>query len=583
MDEILPPEYDQPRLLEEIETLRARLADAEARLEQRNATEVYLSALHQTALTLMNHLDLDKLMATILNAATHLIGTPHGFIQLVKADGSAMNFTASSGIFEGRWETTWHGDGSLTGAVWETEQAIVIDDYEAYAGRIHTIPQNLFHAIASLPLKGAHKFIGVLALAFIEAGRTFSREDILLLKGFAEMASIALDNAQLYSALQAELETRTTIEAKLRESEERYRIITNLISDDAYAVRVEPDGTLVTEWIAHVASSPIIGFASHEILSREHYVGYHPDDRARAEQDVQRVLRGETVSAEYRVFTKDEEFRWVAISRVPEWDAAHEHVVRFYAGVKDITEQLHLEQQQLELALERERLQMCINVMSDLSHDLKTPLAIINSSIYLLENLTDPQRQRDKIEAIKMQTQQLDKLIRDILMLSRLDHVPQLNCTSTDLNHLIRNIIPRFYTTAEQKRIRLTMNLCDDLPLLPIDEDEFSRVIANLVENAIQYTFAGGSVTIKSALQAESVLLEVIDTGIGISEADLPHIFSRFYRADKARNSSQGGTGLGLAIVKKIVEMHNGTVEVESVQDVGSTFRIRLALANTSH
>ena len=108
------------------------------------------------------------------------------------------------------------------------------------------------------------------------------------------------------------------------------------------------------------------------------------------------------------------------------------------------------------------------------------------------------------------------------------------------------------------------------------DEDELYRALGNLVENAVNYTLSEGSVTVQSFTRDSLVVTEISDTGIGISGQELPHIFERFFRAEEARHVVSNGTGLGLAIVKRIVDIHNGTIEVESTPGVGTTFRVCL-------
>jgi two-component system phosphate regulon sensor histidine kinase PhoR len=114
------------------------------------------------------------------------------------------------------------------------------------------------------------------------------------------------------------------------------------------------------------------------------------------------------------------------------------------------------------------------------------------------------------------------------------------------------------------------------------DAEEFRRALVNLVENAVHYTLEGGAITVRTWANGSRIHIDIQDTGIGIGEADLPHIFESFYRADKARAMDTGGTGLGLAIVKRIIEMHNGTITVESAPGAGSTFHIELPAVQSS-
>jgi two-component system phosphate regulon sensor histidine kinase PhoR len=137
----------------------------------------------------------------------------------------------------------------------------------------------------------------------------------------------------------------------------------------------------------------------------------------------------------------------------------------------------------------------------------------------------------------------------------------------------------RLRPSTERKSVSLELELeSADTPVLG-DDDELDRVLVNLVENAVNYTPSGGTVTVRSFIAERQLVIEVTDTGIGIEASEIPNIFNRFYRSETARSTHNAGTGLGLAIVQKIVSMHNGSVEVESIVGKGSTFLICLPLA----
>ncbi|NWF70311.1 MAG: PAS domain S-box protein [Chloroflexi bacterium] len=240
----------------------------------------------------------------------------------------------------------------------------------------------------------------------------------------------------------------------------------------------------------------------------------------------------------------------------------------------DLAASKQAEHQRLELALARERLEFFKEFMGNISHDLKTPLSVINTSLYLLER--EPQKQQEKLRVIKAQTVLLGRYIQDILTLSRLDHAPSLTFRALDLNESMSHAVELLRATAENKQIALQVGLAECALYVLADRDELHRLWSNLIENALNYTPNGGAVTVRLRQQGEDALAEISDTGIGISAGDLPHIFERFYRADKARSSQISGTGLGLAIAKKVIEMHGGSIDVESAPGVGSTFRVAL-------
>ncbi len=305
---------------------------------------------------------------------------------------------------------------------------------------------------------------------------------------------------------------------------------------------------------------------------------YYPEDiAAKFHADDMAVVRSGKPLVNYEENSLDENGHniWLLTNKVPIRGTSGE-VVGLIGISIDITERKLAEAQRLELALAQEKTEFLKEYLNTVSHDLKTPLSILTTSVYLLEKLTNPETQKDKLAIIKVQTLRLAKLIQDILMMSQLESVPELELRPLHINTLLREIENNFHSIAEQKQLAVSLNLASPLPHILADKDSINRVFVNLIENALNYTQAKGKITIRTFAQDSYVTIEVCDTGIGISQADLPHIFDPFFRADKARVAHTGGTGLGLAIVKKIIEMHGGGIEAESQLGVGATFRVRL-------
>lgn len=244
----------------------------------------------------------------------------------------------------------------------------------------------------------------------------------------------------------------------------------------------------------------------------------------------------------------------------------------FLTMIEDITTRKEAEAQRLDLAVERERFTLLNEFIGNISHDLKTPLAAINFSLYLVENLTDPQQQKVEIDSIKKQVKILEKFIRDVLTISQLDHTPLPTFKLVNLSRIIKDIEKSLQSTIAKKNLTTELKLDPDMKPILSDEDSMYRVFSNLFENAVNYTPENGSI----AIIAQNGIVEFQDTGMGIPQKDLPHIFERFYRSEQARSIEKGGTGLGLAIVKKILDIHGGHIEVESVLGQGSKFRIVL-------
>jgi signal transduction histidine kinase len=228
-----------------------------------------------------------------------------------------------------------------------------------------------------------------------------------------------------------------------------------------------------------------------------------------------------------------------------------------------------------ELAAERERTAFLQEFIRKMSHDCRTPLSVINANVYLLERITDSERQKLCLEAIRKQALQLETYVENILAVSRLEGDPELTYETFDVNELFRDIESDFQLLVEQKNLCLTLDLNNALPPIFADWAELRHALVNLVENAVRYTPEGGNILLQTNLQDNHIVMTVQDTGIGISAGELPLIFNHFYRTNVARQMVADGTGLGLAIVKQIVALHSGSIEAESTPGQGSLFRVR--------
>ncbi len=246
---------------------------------------------------------------------------------------------------------------------------------------------------------------------------------------------------------------------------------------------------------------------------------------------------------------------------------------------RDITDLKRTEEQNLRLMLEHDRVELMGQLVSNLSHDLKTPLSIIKTSLYLLERIDDPARQKVKLTTIKEQSERLEKLIQDVLTISRLDQTAKMMRAPVDMTTLIQDVEANLRPRAEAKYQTINLLLPTFLPPITGNEEDLWRLVANLLENAINYTPTNGQITVEAKSQVDGIMTIVRDNGLGIDKDHLPRIFDRFYRADSARSMQSGGTGLGLSIVKLITEQHGGQIKVESVVGSGTCFQVWLPTA----
>ncbi|MFC2010631.1 sensor histidine kinase, partial [Chloroflexota bacterium] len=188
---------------------------------------------------------------------------------------------------------------------------------------------------------------------------------------------------------------------------------------------------------------------------------------------------------------------------------------------------------------------------------------------------------RDTIRSLNEEASLLSRLIDDLQELSLAEAGElQLNRRKRDIRKLIKQAVNSKQTQAKEKGISLVANLPDKLPSVNIDSHRIGQVMNNLLDNAVAHTGDGGSIEVTAEKQDDQIKLYVSDTGEGIPAEDLPNIFERFYRVDKSRTRTTGGTGLGLTIAKRLVEAHNGTIEVTSEPGKGSCFAFTLPLSD---
>jgi two-component system phosphate regulon sensor histidine kinase PhoR len=232
--------------------------------------------------------------------------------------------------------------------------------------------------------------------------------------------------------------------------------------------------------------------------------------------------------------------------------------------------QLEHEQTELQKA-ERIRKDFVINV----SHELRTPLASIQGYTETLLDgaLHDPEHNTKFLSIIRQNAERLGRLTADLMTLSRLElRTTRFQFASYYVNDLIADCVDSMRPIADKKRVAITIERTADNVEVFCDSESVHQVIANLLDNALKYTPEGGAVTVGAQPRDGDVEIFVRDTGIGIPPEELPRLFERFYRVDKARSRELGGTGLGLAIVKHLVRAQGGNVRVESQVGKGSTF-----------
>jgi signal transduction histidine kinase len=222
--------------------------------------------------------------------------------------------------------------------------------------------------------------------------------------------------------------------------------------------------------------------------------------------------------------------------------------------------------------------------VANVSHELRTPLTAIRGYVEALLDADVPQdKTREFLEIIDRHSQRMDRLVRDLLRLARLDAGQEAfaltDCRVADIVEAVQGDLDGALTSRSQT-VRVT--IAPDATSVPADAAKLSDALRNLLENASNYSPAGGVIEVTAERDEADLVIRVADRGPGIPAADLPRIFERFYRVDRSRTRDPGGTGLGLSIVKHLVELQGGRVAARNRDDGGAEFTIRLALPGRS-
>jgi heavy metal sensor kinase len=217
---------------------------------------------------------------------------------------------------------------------------------------------------------------------------------------------------------------------------------------------------------------------------------------------------------------------------------------------------------------------------ADASHELRTPVALIRTTAELtLRRERSPDTYREALRQVVLESERTSRLVEDLLLLARADAgLPALSLERLELTPLVRDVCQQGQVLADERQLQISTEAPEDPVYVEANDPALRRLLLLLLDNAVKYTPAGGRITVSVGSGAAGATVAVRDTGIGIAESALPHVFERFYRADESRNRDAGGTGLGLAIAKWIAERHRASLEAESVVGEGSTFRVRFPL-----
>lgn len=228
--------------------------------------------------------------------------------------------------------------------------------------------------------------------------------------------------------------------------------------------------------------------------------------------------------------------------------------------LQDVTEQEKLDRMRKEF-------------VANVSHELRTPLTTIRSYTETLLDgaVENKEYTMNFLKVINSESERMTRLVKDLLQLSKLDYDKmEWNMKQLNIRNILKDCAYKMEISAKQKNQNITFDAEEDIPEINGDKDRIEQVFINIISNAIKYTPEGGSIHVRAGVKEKNVEVRIADTGMGIPKDDLPRLFERFYRVDKARSRMMGGTGLGLSIARNIIEAHKGTITIESQYGKGT-------------
>lgn len=530
---------------------RARLFQSER--EHRELSE----ALTEAATFVSSTLDLDQVLDRILEQVERVVGGDAFNIMMVENGLARMARWRGYGRL-GLEQSMAHfavpiAEYPLLQKMVERGEPVIVPDTRAEPDWVSREDRTWLCSYIGAPIQVGGLTVGFLNVNGTRCGQ-FGPAEAQRLQLFARQAAIAVENAQLYRELRNYAEG---LEQRVRERtaqlQAQYAWLEAILSSVNDGILVaDGEGTVIQ-------ANPVARTWLTQVLPST--------DAARLRRVVQDLARqaAERPEKVLELGGLDLELKAAPVSGV-------EGQMAVVVAMHDVS---HLK------ALDR----MKSRFVSNVSHELRTPVTTIRLYATLLRQ-SPPEKWGEYLYALEQEAERQAQLVEDILQISRIEAGRlEVRPQPVALNDLADVVVLRHQVLAESKGLSLECRPAEPGPVAWVDPDQMAQVLNNLVRNAIQYTPEGGRVEVSTGRESVEgrtwAIIRVKDTGIGIPQEELPHIFDRFFRGEKPREMQISGTGLGLAIVKEIVDLHGGRVTVESEVGVGSTFTIWLPPTET--
>lgn len=546
---------EQVRLAEAF-AAQAAIAVENARLFAAEQEQKALAeALEEAAAAVNSTLDLEQVLDRILTQVGRVVGGDACNIMLVEGQKARIvrrrGYSSLGGNGYAEEYSVHIDDFPKLTEMAQCQVPVLVEDTAISPDWVHEVEREIWRSYVGAPIQVSGMTVGFLNVNSTRPGQ-FTPEDLPRLEAFARHAATAIENAQLYQELRGyadELEER--VAERTAQLQAQYARLEAILDSSA-------DGIVVTDAQGNTLQvNPIARRWLEQTLS--------PEEARRLKKAIRDAS---TRAEEHPVNLLELKGLDLELSAAPismESDEAAAVVM-----LHDVT---HLR------ALDRMKTRFITNI----SHELRTPITTINLLVEMMAR--QPDEWRNHLKPLAQDAKRLTKLVEDILEISRVDAGRvEITPQPTALNELTQVAIANHHVLADEREVNLLHRPSNPSPYALVDPQKMGRVLNNLVINALRYTPEGGRVIVstdeKKAKGRPWATVTVKDTGIGIPEEEMSHIFERFFRGEGPRAMQIAGTGLGLSIVKEIVELHGGRVTVESKVGKGSTFIVWLPVAD---
>ncbi len=324
----------------------------------------------------------------------------------------------------------------------------------------------------------------------------------------------------------------------------------------------------------------LLGFESQEEVLKLNFRDVTaPEEIPDAEDKLMRLLAGEQVPI-YERTLQLKDGRRIPIEVNIELVQDEDKPLHIQSIFRDISMRKQYEEQRTAIVVEQERMRLLRDIVRSLSHDFRTPISTINTSVYLLKRGQLDERQHRQIEKLERQVERLTQLVNSLFSLTAWEEQSEMVMEQLNVNRPIQTAINTIRGKATEKRHIIETNLAETPIYIQCDIRALVKALVHVLDNAIQFTPEGGKIIVRSGVEDGHAFIEIADNGIGIEKQYIPHIFTPFFRTDESRNTETGGLGVGLTIVRQIIDAHKGRIKVESELGKGTVFHITLPIAD---